>query len=66
VASGGENSGEKQVRPDVESDPEGWASASGLTIREAEELLDWLEANGFKQREVVYTPDSKLTVRWHR
>ncbi len=53
-------------RPPVITDAAGWSSASGLSQREAEELLDWLEANGFGQREVVYPPGGGLTVRWRR
>jgi hypothetical protein len=65
VASGDDDK-RKLTRAPVTSDAEGWATASGLTQREAEELLDWLEANGFSQREVVYSPEAGLTVRWHR
>ena len=54
------------VRPPIVTDAEGWVSSSGLTQREAEELLDWLEANGFGQREVRYMPGSGITVRWRR
>jgi hypothetical protein len=65
VASGDDDK-RKLIRPPVASDAEGWASVSGLTQREAEELLDWLEANGYTRREVVYTPEPGVTVRWHR
>jgi hypothetical protein len=66
VASGGGNDKDKLIRPPITIEAEGWATASGLTQREAEELLDWLEANGFNQREVVYTPSAGITVRWRR
>jgi hypothetical protein len=46
-------------RPDVE----GWAACDGLTFREAEQLLDWLEANGWTRREVKLT-DEGVRVRW--
>jgi hypothetical protein len=66
VPSGADDPGDKLIRPAVVTDAEGWASASGLNQREAEELLDWLEANGFSQREVLYTDTSGITVRWKR
>jgi hypothetical protein len=66
VASGEDDSKKRLVRPPIVSDAEGWASASGLTQHEAEELLDWLEANGWTQREVLYTPGPGITVRWRR
>jgi hypothetical protein len=66
VTSGREGCGRRLVRPPITPDAEGWASVSGLTQREAEELLDWLEANGFSQREVSYDPPPGVTVRWHR
>lgn len=59
----------RKVRPaarPVSVDELGWASVSGLSQREAEDLLDWLEANRFAQREVVYTSESEITVRWRR
>jgi hypothetical protein len=65
VASGDDDK-RKLIRPPVVPDAEGWAVVSGLTQREAEDLLDWLEANGFTQREVLYTPGPGVTVRWRR
>jgi hypothetical protein len=56
----------KVVRPPIVSDEEGWASASGLNQREAEQLLDWLEANGWTLREVSYPEGQGITVRWRR
>jgi hypothetical protein len=66
VISGKDSCGKRLVRPPITTDAEGWSSASGLTQREAEELLDWLEANGYGQREVTYTPGPGVTVRWRR
>jgi hypothetical protein len=40
-----------------------WQERSGLTLREAEDLLDWLEAHGVTQREARVTPEG-CTVRW--
>jgi hypothetical protein len=66
VTSGREGCGKRLVRPPIVSEAEGWASASGLTQREAEELLDWLEANGFIEREVHYLEAGGISVRWRR
>lgn len=46
----------------VERSP-GWHERAGLTIREAEELLDWLEAHGVTRREALVTPEGTV-VRW--
>jgi hypothetical protein len=43
--------------------PGDWISVPGLTKTEAEELLDWLEANGFTNRELIPTED-RFTVRY--
>jgi hypothetical protein len=44
--------------------PEGaWQEVSGLTLWQAEELLDWLEANGVTRREALVTPEG-CVVRW--
>ncbi len=37
---------------------------SGLTKADAERLLDWLEANGCRQREVNYEEGKGFIVRW--
>ena len=47
-------------------DAEGWDRRERLNKREAELLLDWLEANGFTQRELSYADDGGFTVRWKR
>jgi hypothetical protein len=41
----------------------GWEQCPGLTKTEAERLLDWLEAHGCEQREVLWEEDG-ITVRW--
>jgi hypothetical protein len=38
--------------------------AQGLTLTEAQELLDWLENQGVKQHEVDLDDDGLITVRW--
>jgi hypothetical protein len=38
-------------------------SFSGLNKRQAEELLDWLEANGYRHCEVSYEAQTGFTVR---
>jgi hypothetical protein len=44
--------------------PGGWRKVSGLSKAQAEELLDWLEANGYRERELTCTPDGLFTVRY--
>jgi hypothetical protein len=38
---------------------------TGLNMRQAEELLDWLEANGHRNCEVSYEERTGFTVRLH-
>jgi hypothetical protein len=57
---------EKGPRRTEEGDPQGWQQCAGLNERQAEELLDWLEANGFAQREVSFGDGTGFTVRWRR
>jgi hypothetical protein len=45
----------------VESD---WREASDLGKTEAEELLDWLEAHGRRQHELLDAPGGRFTVRY--
>jgi hypothetical protein len=47
-------------------DADGWERRERLNHSEAEMLLDWLEANGYSQREVSQAEDSGFTVRWRR
>jgi hypothetical protein len=44
--------------------PGGWREVSGLSKAQAEVLLDWLEANGYRERELTCTPDRLFTVRY--
>jgi hypothetical protein len=48
------------------ADEEGWVYSGRLNKCEAERLLDWLEANGYSQRESSLTQDGSFTVRWRR
>lgn len=48
------------------TDAEGWERRERLHKSEAEQLLDWLEANGHSQREVSVAEDGSFTVRWRR
>jgi hypothetical protein len=52
--------------PRPKSDTEGWECRERLNKLEAERLLDWLEANGYAQREVSFIEDHGFTVRWRR
>jgi hypothetical protein len=46
-------------------DENGWVRVFGLTKTEAEELLDWLEANGYPDRELCPQSEAGYMVRWH-
>jgi hypothetical protein len=48
------------------TDAEGWTRRERLNKSEAERLLDWLEANGYSQRESSLAEDGSFTVRWRR
>ena len=41
-----------------------WWSAHDLTLPEAEELLDWLEAHRVERPEVFLAAGGKIGVRW--
>jgi hypothetical protein len=45
-------------------DAEGWCERRALDARQAERLLDWLEAHGYAQRELRYDAAHGFTVRW--
>lgn len=49
-----------------EKDADVWERRERLNKSEAERLLDWLEANGYSQREVIFVESGGFTVRWHR
>jgi hypothetical protein len=48
------------------TDAEGWERWERLSKSQAEMLLDWLESNGYSQREVFYAEGNGFTVRWRR
>jgi hypothetical protein len=48
------------------ADRDGWEHRERLNKTEAERLLDWLQANGYSQREVLLAEDGSFTVRWRR
>jgi hypothetical protein len=56
----------RQIAERSETDAEGWNCCACRDKMEAEMLLDWLEANGFTQREVSYVEDQGFLVRWRR
>jgi hypothetical protein len=41
----------------------GWHACTSLTLSEAEQLLDWLEAHGVRERETSLRADGAI-VRW--
>ncbi len=46
--------------------PDNIVYVTNLTKIEAEDLLDWLEANGFGRRELLFTERGTFTVRYWR
>ena len=46
------------------ADPPEWLEVGGLGTPQAEQLLDWLEINGFEQRQIVVAPDNSFVVRY--
>jgi hypothetical protein len=52
------------VCPSAPSDEPEWLEVSGLGKVEAERLLDWLEANGIEQRQVVVGANNLFVVRY--
>lgn len=55
-----------QVLERAKTEREGWQRCERLNKTEAEKLLDWLEAHGYGQREVVYVAEQGFTVRWRK
>ncbi len=56
----------EQVRTCPPPDVHGWRQCPGLAAREAEELLDWLEAHGHGPRELHFEAGRGFTVRWRQ
>lgn len=56
----------RQIVERAEADAEGWNCYVCGDKSEAEMLLDWLESNGYAQREVSYSEDQGFIVRWRR
>lgn len=54
------------IREHTRTDEEGWQCCEQLNKSEADHLLDWLEVDGFSQREVTLAEDGSFTVRWRR
>jgi hypothetical protein len=48
----------------VHDEGTGLTEAGNLTITEARDLLDWLEAHGIRASEVSADPAGKMIVRW--
>ena len=46
------------------STPPAHQVAEHLSISEARDLLDWLQARGVRAEEVKLDPDGTMTVRW--
>jgi hypothetical protein len=63
VTSPPNRSPEPDPRPSG-AEEQGWAWVGGLTRAEAEQVLDWLEANGYQDRELSFQPEKGFRVRW--
>jgi hypothetical protein len=50
--------------PQKESGPHGWLYREGLSLHDAETLLDGLEACGIQEREMAFEPAGTVRVRW--
>ena len=48
----------------VREDPRGVMGRTGLSKTEADDLLDWLEANGCLHYEIAPVSESSFAVRW--
>jgi len=46
--------------------PQRFIRVTGLTKTQAEDLLDWLEANRYRGYQVSYAPERGFTVSWDR
>jgi hypothetical protein len=56
----------KLIKERTSTDAEGWQRCEHLSKTQADQLLDWLEVNGFSRREVTLTEDGSFTVRWRK
>jgi hypothetical protein len=65
VKSGSDNWIEK-VRQGTEPDADGWVRVRGLSLPDAQLLLDWLENQGIDNRDLAFEPAEGFTVRWRR
>jgi hypothetical protein len=63
VSSHGESWIEK-VRRRTEREPDGWLRVAGLTLTEAEQVLDWLDNQNCLQHELTFHATEGCTVRW--
>jgi len=48
----------------VHDEGTGLTEAANLTVTQARDLLDWLEAHGVRASEVKADPAGKMIVRW--
>jgi len=51
------------ARPVVKAEMD-WQKVADLDKSQAEQLLDWLENNGFEQREITESATGRLTIRY--
>jgi hypothetical protein len=51
-------------KPTARHVPNAWKEATGLTARQAEDLLDWLESHGVAERQLNLRPAGDFAVRF--
>ena len=53
-----------KLKHGTEPDVDGWVRLRGLSLPEAQHLLDWLDCRGVPNRELSFDPAAGFTVRW--
>jgi len=53
-----------KVKQGAEPDEDGWMRVRGLSLTEAQQLLDWLENCEVTDRELSFDPATGFSVRW--
>ena len=54
----------EKVRQCTETDADGWVRVRGLSLTDAQHLLDWLENQGIAGSDLTFEPSEGFTVRW--
>jgi hypothetical protein len=54
----------QRVRQRIEPDADGWVRVRGLSLPDAQDLLDWLDLQAVAGRDLFFEPAEGFTVRW--